>query len=180
VATLLPQPSQGPKYQLLTLRAHCAVGTGAAPLPAAPEAPDSSTVTNDPLSWRSIYFASHNCDGKLPDRVVREYNVIVMRRGGCSFSEKLENIPAFHPTVRGLQMVVMVSDEEDYELTRPLLEVAQKTPAGMRRAHEVPMVMVGGGEAAWRALRKAKSLGIRRRYWVESAKGLRVRNLIVV
>ncbi len=73
-----------------------------------------------------------------------------------------------------------MSDEEDYELTRPLLEFVQKTPAGMRRAHEVPMVMVGGGEATWRTLRKAKSLGIRRRYWVESAKGLRVKNLIVV
>ncbi|KFZ03770.1 hypothetical protein V502_10674 [Pseudogymnoascus sp. VKM F-4520 (FW-2644)] len=180
VATLLPQPNQGPKYQLLSLRAHCAVGTGAAPLPAAPEAPDSTTVTTDPLSWTSIYFASHNCDGKLPDRVVREYNVIVMRRGGCSFSEKLANVPAFHPTATGLQMVVMVSDGEEDELIRPLLEVVQKTPAGMRRAHEVPMVMVGGGEATWGALRRARSLGIRRRYWVESAKGLRVRNLIVV
>ncbi|OBT89406.1 hypothetical protein VE02_02079 [Pseudogymnoascus sp. 03VT05] len=180
VATLLPQPNQEPKYQLLSIRAHCAVGTGAAPIPAAPEAPDSNAVTNDPLSWTSIYFASHNCDGKLPDRVVRAYNVIVMRRGGCSFSEKLANVPAFHPTAAGLQMVVMVSDDDDDELIRPLLEVVQKTPAGMRRAHEVPMVMVGGGEETWGVLRKARSLGIRRRYWVESAKGLRVRNLIVV
>ncbi|KFY16194.1 hypothetical protein V492_01503 [Pseudogymnoascus sp. VKM F-4246] len=181
VATLLPQPSQGSKYQLLSLPAHCAVGTGAAPLPAVAEAPDANTVSNDPLSWTSIYFASHNCDSKLPDRVVREYNVIVMRRGGCSFSEKLANVPAFHPTATGLQMVVMVSDdEEDDLLIRPLLEVVQKTPAGMRRAHEVPMVMVGGGEATWDALKRAKSLGIRRRYWVESARGLRVTNLIVV
>ncbi|KFX96129.1 hypothetical protein V490_03494 [Pseudogymnoascus sp. VKM F-3557] len=180
VATLLPQPDQGPKYDLLSLRAHCAIGTGAAPMPAVPEAPDSSSVTTDPLSWTSIYFASHNCNSKLPDRVVREYNVIVIRRGKCSFSDKLANVPAFHPTAEGLQMVVIVSDEGEDELVRPLLDVVQKTPAGMRRVHEVPMVMVGGGEETWNALRRARSLGIRRRYWVESAKGLRVRNLIVV
>jgi len=182
VATLLPQQQPEPLYHSILIPALAPTGIGAAPLPPVPDAPDPSTPSTASLPWTSVYFADEACEGKLPDDVARRYNVIVMRRGGCTFSRKLARVPVFSPGKGGLQVVVVVSEGEegDEELVRPLLDEVQRTPGGMRRVHEVPMVMVGGGEATWESLRRARSVGVRRRYWVESAGGLRIGNLIVV
>ena len=139
-----------------------------------------------------------------------------MRRGGCSFSQKLANIPSFAPNRNSLQLVVIVSDdgggdhgdhtekdpdnkrdsdehnEDDsghdergekenigFDFIRPLLEERQKTPAGILRHNPIPMLMVGGGEEAYQLLQATRSLGIRRRYHVES-QGLQINNLVVL
>lgn len=190
MATLLPPLlPNGPKYKSLIIPALAPSGPGAAALPSVPDAPlplDGLKLTSgdQKLSWSSIYFAdpAEACDVKLPSEVVRQYNVIIIRRGGCTFSEKLELIPSFSPSRRGLKLVIVVDfSEESAEsgLVRPQLDVKQLTPSGIRRVHEVPMLIVGGGQETWDALKKARGVGLRRRFWVESG-GLRINNLVVV
>ena len=189
MATLLPPllPS-GPKYKSIILPALAPSGPGAAALPSVPDAPLPLDELkpgggDEKLSWSLMYFAdpAEACDAKLSSDVVRQYNVIVIRRGGCTFSEKLQRIPSFSPSRRGLKLVVVVDFSESAEssLVRPQLDVKQLTPSGIRRVHEVPMLIVGGGQETWDALKKARGIGLRRRYWVESG-GLRINNLIVV
>lgn len=189
MATLLPPilPA-GPRYKSLIMPALAPAGPGAAALPSVPDAP---LPVNDvkqggggeKLSWGSIYFAdpAEACGDKLPQEVVRTYNVIVLRRGGCTFSEKLERIPSFSPSKGGLKLVIIVdcSGEDRDGLVRPQLDVKQTTMTGVRRVHEVPMIIVGGGQETWDALKRARSVGLRRRYWVESA-GMRIGNLVVI
>ena len=66
-----------------------------------------------------------------------------------------------------------------YNLIRPLLDKAQVTPSGLLRHHQISMVMVGGGEEAMELFKRSRSVGIRRRYHVES-QGLVVGNIVVV
>lgn len=190
MATLLPPLlPPGPKYKSIIIPALAPSGPGAAVLPSVPDAPpplDELKPTNgdQKLSWSSIYFAdpAEACDGKLPSDVVMQYNVIVIKRGGCTFSEKLERIPSFSPSRRGLKLVIIVDFSEesaDGGLVRPQLDVMQLTPSGIRRVHEVPMLIAGGGQETWDVLKKARGLGLRRRFWVESG-GLKINNLVVV
>jgi hypothetical protein len=90
----------------------------------------------------------------------------VIRRGECSFNEKLANIPAFTPGREGLQLVVVVSTPESSaengkgggggeQLIRPLLDERQKTPAGIERRHAIAMTMVEGSREVVEALRGA-------------------------
>lgn len=162
-------------------------GPGAAPIPDWPEAPSpsaSGTIAS-PLLWTSIYATDLLCDHRLPRSVPRKHQVILVRRGQCSFSQKLANIPAFAPSSQSLQLVIMVSFDGKEEgvsdgwLIRPHLDEEQKTPGGLIRRSEIPMVMVGGGEGAWEGLRRAKSIGIKRRYTVQ-AQGVPISNLIVI
>lgn len=190
-----------------------ATGVGAAPLPAADVPPGARVPEFGPLKegifpWTTIYAAGDACSGPLTEEAPRDHQVIVIRRGGCSFSEKLAHIPAYQPSPKSLQLVVMVSDdpttntsealdEEDQQeaegcdyksyyagsggtngLVRPLLDDVQRTPGGIVRRHPIPMVMVGGGEIAYNSLASAKRVGFTRRYWIESEK-IRVRNLMV-
>ncbi|KAF7961281.1 hypothetical protein EAE96_000947 [Botrytis aclada] len=199
-ATLLPQPQIAPTYTYATLPAVLPTGKGAHLLFNAPEAPDpmSAKTSSPTLSFGNIFFAGEACNGKVPDEAVKQHHVIVMKRGGCTFSEKLANIPSYTPTSKGLKLVIMVSDdkddvesgEEDMEdegasrrgeqnLIRPLLDKPQLTPSGLLRHHQISMVMIGGGNEAIQALKRAKSVGIRRRYHVES-QGLMVSNIFVV
>lgn len=98
--------------------------------------------------------------------------------------EKLSNIPTYTPSSRSLKLIIVVNDEvgdngED-NLFRPLLDKQQETPSGLARMHPIPMVFVGGGEEVIGLLReKVRSLGVRRRYHVES-QGLVVGNIHVV
>lgn len=180
-----------------------ASGIGACPLPDVPEpaaeTEGSSQTTSSPtatttvateqeaLPWRTIYVTDENCSGKLPNEASTEHQVIVIRRGGCTFSEKLANIPIFRPPsssststgkkARPLEMVIIVS--EGVELIRPLLDEVQHTPAGLIRFHPISMVMVGGGQATMDLFKRAKSVGLRRRYRV-SSQGVPIRNVIVV
>lgn len=96
-------------------------GVGAAPIPDFEEAPPptSPKFSTTPLSWSTVYMADQLCDTKLPLSIVRKHQVVVLKRGGCSFSDKLANFPAVKPAGRpgkdgeGLQLVIVVSDDED-------------------------------------------------------------------
>ena len=190
VATLLPQPDLLPTYTFSAIPAIAPTGIGAAPIVDVAEAPNPQQSSVESLSWSKIYFASDSCTTKLPDEAVRKYEIIVMKRGGCTFSEKLANVPSFTPSYWGLKLVIMVSDDNDNDdenvngrgesnMIRPLLDKAQFTPSGLRRHHQISMVMVGGGDRVIELLKQAKSVGLRRRYHIES-QGLVVGNIVVV
>ncbi|KAG7293228.1 hypothetical protein NEMBOFW57_003274 [Staphylotrichum longicolle] len=180
-------------------------GVGAAPLP--PVTASSSGGTRIPafgpvpyslFPWTTIYAADGDaCAGPLPDAAPRDHQVILIRRGGCSFATKLAHIPAYAPSPTSLQLVVVVSEDDDGHgdegpeqggggsgggvgtgLVRPLLDELQRTPGGILRRHPIAMVMVGGGEVAFQQLRMAARVGVARKYFVES-QGTRVRNIVV-
>ena len=107
-----------------------------------------------------------------------------MKRGGCSFSQKLQNIPSFAPSASSLQLVIVVSYGDDDGtgagwLIRPLLDQVQTTLGGLPRHNPIPMVMVGGGEQTYNALGHAFGLGVKRRYSMQ-AQGIPISNLIIV
>ncbi|KAI1259980.1 glycoside hydrolase family 47 protein [Xylariaceae sp. FL1019] len=191
VATFGPEPAPKINYKWTEMPAVTPVGIGVAALPDVAEAPNPNIKSHiDSLSWSRIYFAGQSCEGKLPDLVPKTHQVIVMRRGGCSFSEKLATIPSFAPNRNALQLVIVVSDDKEsveeteenargFNYIRPLLDEEQRTPAGVPRHRPISMMMVGGGDEAYELLKTAKSLGMRRRYHVES-QGLNILNLVVL
>ncbi|KAK0747916.1 glycosyl hydrolase family 47-domain-containing protein [Apiosordaria backusii] len=169
-ATSIPGLRSVPKKSLpynlvINQTAVTPTGLGAAPLPAhtvptrAPRIPEFGHVPIEHFPWSTIYPAGHACDSVLPDSAPRDHQIIIIRRGGCNFSTKLANIPAFSPSFKSLQLVVIVSDDgvdapggggtahlrEQAGLIRPLLDEVQMTPGGFARRHPIPMVMVGGG-----------------------------------
>lgn len=161
-------------------------GFGAAPIPDVVEAlgSDVTGAPQGPLLWHSIYVTDENCGGKLPASVASEHQVIVLKRGLCSFTQKLENIPSFAPSPTALQLVVVVSFEEDDEVTpgwliRPLFESTQFTSGGLPRQNPIPMVLVGGGRRVYQVLQNAVGVGIKRRYTVH-AQGVPISNLIII
>ncbi|KAL2063740.1 hypothetical protein VTL71DRAFT_5545 [Oculimacula yallundae] len=191
-STLLPAPQIPITYQFTSLPAISPTGMGAAPIVEVDDAPDPNLgPQSESLTWTRIYFAGDACTGKLPDNAAKNHDIIVIRRGGCTFSQKLANIPSFVPSTKSLKLVIMISgyDHEDDEdgmpkgngehLIRPLLEKAQVTPSGLVRHHQISMVMVGGGDATEESLRRSRSVGLRRRYHVES-QGMLIGNIIVL
>ncbi|OAP59804.1 hypothetical protein AYL99_04806 [Fonsecaea erecta] len=192
-------------------------GPGAAPLPDWPEASTllSPGATLPALSWTKIYVTDELCDHRLPLSVARQHQVLVVKRGGCDFSAKLENIPAYKPGPQALQLVIVVSYEQndadehgggereaggeerilpsddndahpdtayydELSLVRPYLHRRQATPAGLPRRNPLPMVLVGGGQRVYDALKNAAvAVGVKRRYHVET-KGVRIANLEIV
>ena len=195
VATLLPEPVVAQTYTYATLPAIASTGKGAAPIVDVAESPNPHYTSIDSLSWTRIYFAKESCNTKLPDEAVRKHEIIIMKRGGCTFSDKLSNIPSFTPSYWGLKLVIIVSDDLDdhndgepsfaaagrggQNLIRPLLDKAQVTPSGLLRHHQISMVMVGGGDATMELLKSVSSIGLRRRYHIQS-QGLVVGNIVVV
>ncbi|KAI1115741.1 glycoside hydrolase family 47 protein [Nemania sp. NC0429] len=190
VATFGPEPAPNIQYNYIDVPAITPIGVGVGPLPDVVEAPNPNLKAHiEALSWGRVYFADLACEGKLPDVAPKQHQVIVMRRGGCSFSDKLATIPSFAPHRNGLQLVIVVSDDDEsqdegedvggFNLIRPLLESEQRTPAGVMRHRPIPMLMVGGGEATYELLKTARSIGMRRRYHVES-QGLTIHNLVVL
>ncbi|KAL2133833.1 hypothetical protein VTI74DRAFT_1599 [Chaetomium olivicolor] len=191
-------PASLPFNLVINQTAITPTGIGAAPLPPQTVPPGAripafGAVPEGIFPWTTIYAAGHACSGPLPTSAPRDHQVILIRRGGCNFSTKLANIPAFLPSPKSLQLVVVVSDEDDdgagyraYALSapgegwlvRPLLDEVQRTPGGIQRRHPIAMVMVGGGEVAYQQLKMAARVGVMRRYFVES-QGVRVRNIIV-
>jgi hypothetical protein len=194
-----------PRMNRHLITATLPTGAGAAPLPDIEEPLDLDALsTRSALPWTTIYIADELCDGILDPKVAKENQILVIRRGGCSFSHKLTNIPSFAPSARALQLVIIVSfpehDAADHNMQRdrrgdtwgssartssegsmiqPLLDKTQATTAGMPRPHPIPAIMVGGGEATMELLRTAKGASIRRRWWFES-QGVRISNLIVL
>ncbi|KAI1827119.1 glycoside hydrolase family 47 protein [Xylaria intraflava] len=190
VATFGPEPALSINYEYRDMLAITPVGVGVAPLPDVPEAPNPDTKAHSrPLSWERVYFADQSCEGKLPDVAPKQHQVIVMRRGGCSFSDKLATIPSFAPHRNALQLVIIVSNDEEpreggediwgVNLIRPLLEEQQRTPGGVTRHNPIAMLMVGGGDTTYEMLKTARSVGLRRRYHIES-QGLTINNLVVL
>ncbi|KAI1436801.1 glycoside hydrolase family 47 protein [Xylaria sp. CBS 124048] len=191
VATFGPEPKPKLNFEYRYIPAITPVGAGVAPLPDIPEAPNPSIKSNiEMLSWEDIYFADQSCEGRLPGQAAKQHQIIVMRRGGCSFSDKLATIPSFAPRRDALQLVVIVSDDEQrpdggaegiwgLNLIRPLLDEEQRTPGGVTRHHPIAMLMVGGGDTTYEILKTARSVGLRRRYHVES-QGLTINNLVVL
>lgn len=211
----LPSPhpftTTSPNSGRTLIPAITATGLGAAPLPDWSELPaNAANNAADPnkaavaaaaaqaLPWTTIYATDELCTHKLPTAVPREHQVIVVKRGGCSFSEKLANIPLFAPAPAALQLVVLVSgtgtgttataggddnaaeDEGEDVLIRPLLEERQVSGgSGLVRREPIPVVMVGGGEDAYRLLSGAAELGVRRR-WEVRVGGVKVDNLIIL
>lgn len=175
-----------PRGHRIYIPAIAPTGNGAAPIPDFEEAPspDSSGGAKGSLSWQYIYVAGEICDGRLSSSVPNRYQVIIMKRGGCSFSQKLQNIPSFAPSATSLQLVIVVSYGDDDGspagwLIRPLLDQIQTTLAGLPRHNPIPMVMVGGGEQTYNALRHAIGVGVKRRYSMQ-AQGIPISNLIIV
>ena len=163
------------------------VGVGVAPLPDVDDAlgPDIHGAPQGDLLWHGIYVTDENCNGKLPASVPREHQVIVIKRGDCSFDDKLRNIPSFAPSKTSLQLVVVVSYDDNEPglpsgwLIRPLLESLQSTASGLPRHRPIPMVMVGGGERTYEIFERAVAVGVKRRYSVQ-AQGIPISNLVML
>ncbi|KAI9807714.1 MAG: alpha mannosidase-like protein [Phylliscum demangeonii] len=170
-----------PSSHIYRLPATTATGIGAGPLPDAadseidPNGRDEGGVGH--LPWQTIYVSGETCERKLADVAATEHQVVVLRRGGCSFARKLANVPSFRPSGRALQLAVVVADGD--ERVRPLLDEVQRTPAGLARHHPIPLVLVGGGRATVGLLEKATAIGLRKRHYVQS-QGMAVANLVVV
>lgn len=185
-------PQGHPLNHLINTTAITPIGIGAAPLPpvdipANTYIPPFGPFHPNLLPWSTIFAAGEACDAVLPEEGPRDHQVIILRRGGCTFSEKLANIPAYKPSSASLQLVIVVSDdEEDGQpvgeafLSRPFLADEQRTPGGILRRHPIAMVMVGGGEEMYRKLRDGGPvrMGMTRRYTVESD-GRRIGNIII-
>lgn len=188
-------PDEGPpRYHLPAV---IPTGPGAAPIPDWPEVA-TITMTGAPapsLQWTKIYATDELCDHRLALSLVRNIQVLVIKRGGCNFSTKLANIPSFSPSHHSLQLVIFVSSgqsdstslndadddmESEEELVRPFLDKMQFTPAGLPRHNPIPTVMVAGGKKVYEALaNRAIGIGIKRRYHVET-RNVRIGNLYVV
>jgi hypothetical protein len=162
-------------------------GPGAVPMPDTKD-PDTAYKLENPLTWESIYVHSSTlCDERLPVEIAKQHQVIVILRGDCSFSDKLHNIPAYPPDAASLQLVIIVSFEDEGDgyvdpsqpLVQPLLDEAQYTPSGILRPNPIPLIMVGGGHATLDMLKRASGVGLRRRYHFRS-QGVKIGNLIVL
>ncbi|EGX95433.1 Glycoside hydrolase, family 47 [Cordyceps militaris CM01] len=168
--------------------ANTATGAGAFPLPSVRDAllrnsPDFSAA--DPaasLPWRHVYMAGSACDGPLPEDAPRRHQVIVMRRGGCPFGDKLAHVPNFVPDEASLQLVVVVDEEGGGHVDdapRPLLATEQRTPRGTPRLHGIPMVLLPASKGTYELFGEAAAVGLRRKYVVKS-QGYVIENAIVM
>ena len=147
-----------------------------------PDIADSTLQAAEALPWTSIYIGDELCDHLLPTSVPQQHQIIVLRRGGCSFAAKLKNIPSFLQSSSALQLVILVTPPEydaSISMIRPLVDQVQHTPSGMPRFNPIPMIMIEGDEKTEEMLRYAKGIGLRRRYYL-SSQGLRIDNLHVV
>ncbi|GAM43514.1 alpha mannosidase-related protein [Talaromyces pinophilus] len=104
----------------LVLPAINSIGAGSAPLPDVADAAVFSHTgkpSTTRLTWSKLYLTDELCDHRLPVNVPREYQVLVVKRGGCSFSDKLKNIPGYPNSGSSnnnnrLQLVIVVSYPE--------------------------------------------------------------------
>lgn len=185
--TSLPDSQDGYSYgpDHYTFEARTAVGPGAFPLPNVVDTPIEGSPHYKPhdldsmFPWKTVYVAGEACDAVLPDSIPRNHHVIVLRRGGCSFSTKINNIPSFPASKKSLQLVLVVDESEDGEATRPLLDEEQLTPAGMKRHNGIPMVLLKVQPGDFEIFQKADGVGMRRMYHV-SSQGLRIHNAVVL
>jgi len=100
----------------LSLPAALPTGIGAAPLPDVEDALTLSMFGNpisSRLSWSSIYFAGELCNDRILRDVAQNHEVLVIKRGGCTFSQKLRNIAAYRSSRSSLKMVIVVSYDDE-------------------------------------------------------------------
>ncbi len=192
VASLIVDPTPAPPPPKIKhssreyVAAILPVGVGVAPLPDIDDAlgPDIHGAPQGDVPWHSIYVTDENCKSSLPASVPKDHQVIVIKRGDCSFDEKLRNIPTFAPSKNSLQLVILVSYEDEPGLPpgwliRPLLESLQTTASGLPRHNSIAMIMVGGGEGTFGIFERAVGVGIKRRYSVQ-AQGVPISNLVIL
>ena len=184
-STHIPKPSPLTRHYIPAITPS---GAGAAPLPDIEEAlgPDIHGNPQGGLHWHTVFTTNQNCDAPLPSWVVQTHQILVIKRGTCSFSQKIQNVPAFAPSSTSLQLVIVVSYDEQNEedglppgyLIRPLMDDMQMTPKGLPRYRPISMVLVAGGEETYGMFERAKGVGVKRRWRIE-AQGVRISNLIV-
>ncbi|KAL2211747.1 glycoside hydrolase family 47, alpha-1,2-mannosidase [Sarocladium strictum] len=191
-ATLIPDTNQA-SPPILSWTANTPTGPGAFPVPSiadipTPGSPGWSSSSPSRFPWKTVFAAGQACDSPLPDTAARDHHIILMRRGGCTFSQKLDNIPSFSPSKSALQMVLVIDEyDEDAEeageegagFTRPLLETEQMTPKGMKRPFGVPMVLLQGMKGDYDLLKQTKAVGMRRKYTVKS-QDVKIENALVL
>jgi len=157
------------------------VGKGAQLVPDSPTAKYVSPADPDSeihLPWTSVYLTDEACE-PLPTEAPRNHQVIVIRRGSCTFSQKLASIPNFYPSPTSLALVIVLDESGTEEgLVSPNLEETQFTPSGLPRYNPIPLVLVRTPPGGYEKFRAATSLGIRRLYHVQS-RGIRISNLRV-
>ncbi|KAJ5979954.1 hypothetical protein N7481_007252 [Penicillium waksmanii] len=177
----------------LSLPATLPTGIGAAPLP------------DTPLTWSTIYFAHEICDDRILRDIVQTHEVLVIKRGSCTFSQKLRNIAAFRPSRSALKLVIVVSSDEESQqqppsspqeniekgsaplaalraessLIRPHLDESQVSASGIPRNHLISLIMVGGGDETYALLQSSTGIGIKRRYTMRS-QGVPIANLHII
>ncbi|KAI4846390.1 hypothetical protein E4T45_07269 [Aureobasidium sp. EXF-8846] len=155
------QPKKG--LQRFTTPAMLPIGPGAAPLPAAIDSsPDPRSLTIGSLPYTTILIIDSDlCStSPLPLDLVTSHTILIIRRGGCSFSKKLSAIPSFPPSAKSLQLVLVVSFGTD-DTTRPLVDEVQMTPKGLPRRHPICLALVPGGQTVWDTfLRGARTIGV--------------------
>lgn len=195
-----PPRGSGSGASILSFYAHAPVGPGAAPLPSPGDTPVDGSPSFDarrpaaPFPWSTVFLGGRACAAALADAAPRDHQLLVLRRGGCSFAQKLANIPAFAPGPDALQLVVVVDDEaapgddeqdtvasrlDPTTLDRPLLAAEQLTPEGTKRLHGVPLVLVRGREGDYERFGRALAAGMRNKYRLES-QGLSIVNAVVM
>ena len=145
-------------------------GAGAAPLPTSLDEINPLSLAVGQLPIKQIFFLDDTlCTTLLPTSVAKSYSVLVIKRGECSFNQKLARISSFVPSSESLQLVIILSvpeakgDEEMSRpqgrdgLIRPLLDEAQKTPHGLERRYPIAMAMVDGTEETIAVFRRLAS-----------------------
>ncbi|OAA32072.1 Glycoside hydrolase, family 47 [Moelleriella libera RCEF 2490] len=200
--------SNRPPLLFYSWQALTSIGAGSSPVPTILDTPSPHSPSYDPsdpvanFPWTSIYFADTACAGPLPESIPRDHQVLILRRGGCSFSDKIRNIPGFVPRKSALQLVIVVDDpvsntrttgqrqqqqrgsgkeqqQEEEELPRPLLESEQLTPNGITRVHGVPLVLMRVGRGEYSLFERAVGVGMRRKYTIQS-QGHIIENAVVL
>ncbi|EEQ86785.1 mannosyl-oligosaccharide alpha-1,2-mannosidase [Blastomyces dermatitidis ER-3] len=215
-STLSSFSSRKPTIRI-TIPATTSTGKGSTLLPDVEEAllsPSTVSKSNkgkklvNRLPWSTIYVADELCDHRLPAVVPRTHHIIVIKRGGCSFSAKIKNIPSFRPTSDSLKLVIIVSypqpgdrppsssstsssgtdpdtptnsvvDTEEPYLIRPLLDEVQTVAGGIPRPNPLSVILVAGGDKTYNYFKHAVGVGLRRRYEIRS-QGVPIGNLIVI
>lgn len=161
-------------FQRYYVAAMLPFGPGAAPLPSVVDKiPDPNTLPIGGLPFKSVLVLDSDlCGPVLPSFIPRNYSVLVVRRGGCSFSEKLANIPSYPPLDDSLKLVLVIglpsplptttkeeaeADSDPDAVHRPYLHLKQTSPAGVDRRSAIPLVLIHAGDDTWDVLYRTAS-----------------------
>lgn len=106
-----PSSTPTPPLTRTMIPAILPTGVGAAPLPPAVDASDPFAFSVGNLPFSSVYYLDDTlcAPHRLPAAVPRSHQILVVKRGDCSFNDKLTNIPSFAPATEALQVVIVIS-----------------------------------------------------------------------